>query len=501
MRSTARERGLAALVLALVLVFAALVTAENRARTLALRSTYPQDLGSFNNQAWNAAHGRDVSYLSMAAWFKPGDFDGPSVRRSAHFTPLRVLVLPLAYRLVPRIETAMFLQALAVGIGAIGLYGFAIARTRSAACGLVLVAAYLLHPAILNTSANDFREIVLGIGPALLALWLHATGRYRGFVLAALVTLAARSEWAVVVAAAGIVNYRLAPRRPLVSIGLPIALAAGWGVLAEVYYRHYYGVHWPLLAFASGESLATTVAQWAFRLVPFVKLMQLPALLALGAPEAAALAMPFVALAKRVHATEFPAHHLQHLAPAMAAVFWGFACAVTALWGRARTALAAIVLGASLVSFVVFARADWTAYPRELAPYEELGSWADALPPDATVVVPGALAARFSAHARVLDYENLPTSALTPEEGATVLSRVVASADFVVTREAPELETIVRDTGLFEPVGRFRLYKAFARRADAPRVADPDAVLQRALGWERLTPLQKRGASLADQGR
>jgi Predicted membrane protein (DUF2079) len=483
-----------------VLVFAGLVTAENRIRYLTLNSTYPTDLGSFHNQAFNIAQGRDITYLFMGAWFAGGDSDGPSVYRSAHFTPLRVRVLPLLYRLWPRIETAMFLQGLLIGIGALALYGFALDRTGSPACGLVLAASYLLHPALLQTAANDLREITLGIGPALLALWFHSRRRHTAFVLAALVALAARSEYVLLVAAIGLVNVRLVPRRSLpASLGLPIAVGLGWAGLAEAYYQYFYRVHWPLVAMASGEPLSAALGRWLSRLVPFFELTLLPGFAALGAPEALALAMPFVVFAKRVHAIQFPPHHLQHLAPAMVAVFWGFAITLTLLWnGRLRryhTAIVGVAVSCALVGFGVFSVAAWRAYPRDTRAFSRLGRWADELPADATVVVHGSLAARFSGHTRVLDYQNLPLGPGT--DASAALPSVLASADLVAVRDAPEIVARAESMGLFEGPRRFRHYVILQRRKDAAQVAAPDAVLQQALGWSAFPDWKKRGATLA----
>jgi hypothetical protein len=415
-----------------------------------------------------------------------------------------VRLLPQLYRLWPRIETLMFLQGLLIGVGAFGLYGLATERAGSPVLGLALAASYLLHPAILSTASNDLREITLGIGPALLALWLHATRRFVAFAAAALVALSARSEYAVLVAAIGVMNVRLLPaasRR--IAFMLPVGLAVGWAALAEAYYRAHYATHWPLLGFAGSEPMATTAVRFAARLPQFFEMMLLPGALALAAPEALAVAMPFVALAKRVQALQFPPHHLQHLAPAMVATFWAFALALTALWARLaprrRNAAVAGLALAALASFAYFAARAATAYPREREASGRLARWADRLPADATVVVPGSLAARFSAHTRVLDYENLPIGSdhATPAERDAALERVLASADLVATLDAPGVVARVVATGLFEKGRAFRRYTFFVRRADAQRVEHPDAVLQRALLWDALPDWKRRGATLA----
>ncbi len=491
-------------VLAGVLLFALAVTAENRTRYRALRSTYSADLGSFHNQAVNQAHGRDSTYLFMAAWFKPGEFDGPSVFRSAHFSPLRTLLLPQLYRLYPRIETLMLLQGLLVGVGAFGLYGLALEKAQSTGLGLLLAGSYLLHPAIIHTACNDFREITLGIGPGLVALWLYASGRSRCFALTALVVLSARSEYVLLVAAIPLLAARVAPSEPArrVRFWLPVTLALAWACVAEGYYRYYYGISWPLLVYAFEHAGEGVVGTLGGRLVPFFKLMLLPAALAIGTPEAFALALPFVALAKRVHALEFPPHHLQHLAPAMVLVFWGFALTSLRIWDarlRLRRSLSALLAVAAALGFGYFSGVTWQRYPRDVNRFARLAAWADGLPVDSTVVVDSSLCARFSGYLRVLDYGNLPMGAAhpSPEQGESALAAVVASADLVIVHDAPQLAALVRGLELFEPQQSFKRYLAFVRKRSAPRVERPDEVLQRALLWRQLPARARRGASLA----
>jgi len=490
--------------LAAVLLFAVAVTAENRTRYLALRSTYSADLGSFHNQAVNLAYGRDITYLFMAAWFKPGEFDGPSVFRSAHFSPLRTLLLPQLYRVYPHIETLMLLQGLLIGVGAFGLYGLAIERAQSPGLGLVLAASYLLHPAIFHTACNDLREITLGIGPALVALWLYTSGRWRWFACAAILALSARSEHVLLIAAIPLLAARVAPANSgsRVRWWLPPALALGWAGLAELYYRHYYGVSWPLLVYAVGHSGGGLLGTLGQRLVPFCKLMLLPAALAIGTPETFALALPFVALAKRVHALEFPPHHLQHLAPAMVLVFWGFALTSLRIWEarvRLRRWLLALLAVAAVLGFAHFAAMTWRKYPRDVLRFDRLARWADALPVESTVVVDSSLCARFSGYLRVLDYENLPMGAAHPtlQQVEAALRTVVASADLVVVDDAAPLAALARGSGLFEPPQSFKRYRIFVRKASAARLERPDEALQRALLWQQLPPRARRGASLS----
>lgn len=73
----------------------------NWVRCASLRSTWSLNLGFFGNQAFHVAHGSNMSYISAVPWFDRGEREGPSVYRWAHFSPMRVLLLPQVYRLRP----------------------------------------------------------------------------------------------------------------------------------------------------------------------------------------------------------------------------------------------------------------------------------------------------------------------------------------------------------------------------------------------------------------
>jgi hypothetical protein len=506
----ARSRRLGwAAVLGGVLVFTAASAAGNWTRYSMLQSTWSLDLGAFHNEAFNLALGRDITYLWITSWFKRGDHEGPSIYRSNQFSPLRLVVLPQIYRLHPRIETLMAIQGMLVGLGAAALYGMAVERAGSVALGLLLSATYLLHPATLNLAMNDYRDTALGLGPALVALWMHARRRYTAFVVAALVTLSARSEYALLVAAFGLMNARVlgpGPRRAAVLV--PLVLAIAWAAACQAYYVFFYGVSWPVIGFATEGSLTAVAAELARRVVPFFELMLLPAVVGLGAPEAMVVALPYVALAKRVHGLEFPPDHLQHLSPALAAAFWAFALASLRWWprlGRLRRAAGATLLAAALAGAAWFTVSALKAYPlSDVAFFAEHRRFSEEVPPDGTVVVPDLLTAMFSRHARLISYERLPIGPERPndEEYSAALRAVLEAADLVVTMREPLLNQTVVATGRFEVRRVYPRFRVFVRRADVPRAERQDEVLQRALRWNELSARKCRGATLAvDDGR
>lgn len=498
-----RRRGWVIVAVGIVL-FTAATTFGNWARHASLASTWPFDLGTFHNQAWNQAQGRDITYVFIPSWFKEGDFEGPSVHRSNHFSPLRLLILPQVYRIWPRLQTLMALQAFLIGLGAAALYGVALDRGAAPSLGLVLAGSYLLHPAILHLAVNDYRDVALGVGPALLALWFHATGRTRLFVAAALLMLSARSEYVLLLSAFGLLNWRWrAPDTTRVrTFAVPCLIAASWAALSHAYYVYFYGVSWPLLAFGAGRPLAEVGTELGRRIVPFFELTLLPAFVGLAAPEAWVLALPFMALARRLVGVEFPPHHLQHLSPAFVAVFWAFALATLRLSGRVRTPrrrtlfLATLVAAAAL-SAGWFAWAAVRAYPFRPYRLTRLFQLVE-LRKDATVVVPNDLLAAFSGHTRLLTYELLPVARpnVSEEDRRRALEGVLACADLVITMREPSLDEAVTATRLFEPPRDVQRLRAYVRRREAPPPPDPDAALQRALFWHELPLLKRRGATL-----
>ncbi|MGH7412158.1 MAG: DUF2079 domain-containing protein, partial [Candidatus Methylomirabilis sp.] len=162
------------LILTGILLFSVATTTMNWVKYVSLRSTFSFDLGLRHNIAFNYAHGRAITYVLDGAWFDLFDHEGPSIFRSNHFSPMRAFLVPHLYQVWPHIVTLFLLQSLLIGLGALPLFWFGSQRTGALSVGLILAFSYLLHPAVLHTAFNDFREIALGLSPALFALYFHA---------------------------------------------------------------------------------------------------------------------------------------------------------------------------------------------------------------------------------------------------------------------------------------------------------------------------------------
>jgi len=193
------------------------------------------------------------------------------------------------------------------------------------------------------------------------------------------------------------------------------------------------------------------------------------------------------------------------VAPAMVAVFWGFATTVVRWWpflssnarrlAWTRTVLL-VAAGASLAQF------GW-AVAREylvggIPTYPEIARLADGLPPDATVLVPRELVARFSHHVRVLRLDGIPTprELRSDAERREMLAAIVAVADLVAVKRDRTLEDVVNASNRFQPPREASGFRLFILRDDVPRSATPDRDLQRGLHWEDLKPYQRRWATL-----
>ena len=297
----------------------------------------------------------------------------------------------------------------------------------------------------------------------------------------------------------------LPERRQWVWIGLPVLLAGLWVVVAHVYYLYVYDVPWPILGRSASRTPLGMLSIFIERLPTFLRIMLLPVVVALGAPEALVVALPYVAHAEPVPWPGFPPHNLQHLAPAMVAVFWGFATTVVRWWpslavsARRATWAATVLLVAAAASAAQFSWAAAREYFADGVPWHpEIARLADGLPKDATVLVPHELVARFSHHTRVLRSQTIPTprKPRTEAEWRHTFAVIAAVADLVVVTRHPLLEEVVAASGRFQPPREASGFRLFVLRDGVPRASHPDRDLQRGLRWDRLTPHQRRWATL-----
>jgi hypothetical protein len=509
--STGWERKvLLALLVVGILLFTLATTYMNWVKYVSLRSTWAYDLGFFNNSAFNYAQGRTTTYIRIFSWIDPREHKGPSIFRIDHFSPMALFLIPQLYRVWPHIGTLMFLQSLLIGLGAIPLYLFGSRRTGEPRLGFLLALSYLLHPAILHTAFNDFREIQVGLPLALFALWFHADRRPWPFLVAAVLMLACRPEYIFMLGLFGLINLRaISPGEGKIRWLLaPLVPAALWAVLTNAYYLSAYGRPWPLLGHAvAGKGSEQLIANLLDRLPAFFRITLLPGALGLLAPEAWVVALPFVATAGSVRWPAFPHHDLQHISPAIAVVFWAFACGVVRLWprisqDRPRVRWAhGLLVAAALLSGVHFGWGAVRTYLGDGFPRDEVISRIDeALPTDATIMVPKSLVARFSHHTRVFTHQALllGTESRPPvSEMVRIFAELISICDLIVTEAGEEwLGQMVERSDRYLPAQMVNRYRIFVAKPDAPRPPNPDKRLQEILRWDQMSATKRVWADI-----
>jgi uncharacterized membrane protein len=126
------------------------------------------DLGLYDNIFFQSSHGRP-----RACTFLRG---GSHV--SAHFDPILVILSPL-YRLWPRAEFLLTLQAVWCGAGVVAAYLLGRYQLGSRAWGLIWAVVYALHPALHGANLYDFHSLTLLIAPLLFALHFLLSGKLR----------------------------------------------------------------------------------------------------------------------------------------------------------------------------------------------------------------------------------------------------------------------------------------------------------------------------------
>ena len=126
------------------------------------------DLGIYDNIFFQSSQGRPLDCTLI----RGGN------HASAHFDPILVL-LSLLYRLWPRAEFLLILQAVWCGAGVVAAYLLGRDRLGTCASGLILALAYALHPALHGANMYEFHSLTLLFSPLLFALYFFLSGKLR----------------------------------------------------------------------------------------------------------------------------------------------------------------------------------------------------------------------------------------------------------------------------------------------------------------------------------
>jgi uncharacterized membrane protein len=163
------ERYEGRLALAMVVLYVALFGSLSLVRHWAFHST-ALDLGVFDQVLWNTVHGRFMESTLSLERCDPHSFF------LDHFSPALLLIVPF-YAVVPRPETLIVFQTVALGLGAWPIYLLARRFLERSEERLVFVAAYVLSAPLAWITFYDFHEITLAVLPLGLAMYFLATRR------------------------------------------------------------------------------------------------------------------------------------------------------------------------------------------------------------------------------------------------------------------------------------------------------------------------------------
>ena len=151
------------------------------------------DLGVENNLVWNAIH--------WGPLFRSTPLGGSMTHLGYHQTYFSY-VIGIVYRLDPRPETLLVIQAVMLGFAALPLYFLAARRLGPwIGCGFGLL--YLLYAPLHGSNLYDFHYQPLGVFFLWLTLYLLQEHRDRWAVLAVLLTLSVREDMSALLAVIG----------------------------------------------------------------------------------------------------------------------------------------------------------------------------------------------------------------------------------------------------------------------------------------------------------
>ncbi len=149
------------------------------------------DLANADQAVWSTVHGHP---------FRMTTYSNMTSRLAMHLEPILLALVPL-YALFPSPKTLILVQALAVALAALPLYGLAADAMGQPAWALVFPTLYLLSPATHNAVLADFHAVTLGVLPAVAALWAVWRGHTVAALLLAGVALLAREDYGLWLAA------------------------------------------------------------------------------------------------------------------------------------------------------------------------------------------------------------------------------------------------------------------------------------------------------------
>jgi uncharacterized membrane protein len=424
-----------ALITASLAVIFAVVFGLTSLRSLFSFSMAGYDLTNMSQAMWNTAHGKPLIFT----------YAYPITHRlGVHIEPIFFLIAPL-YRVFPRPETLLLLQAAIVASGALPTYWLARDHLESTTAGIIFAAAYLLFPALQSGVLYEFHPSVLAAAFWLYALYFLDRERHRLFVAFSLLALSTKEDMAPVLALVG--GYAIITKHRW-RIGLAfVILGLAWFFVGVFWVQPLFSPVGENVQFSRYEWLGNTPLDMIATLIKrldkiwlqvwdrahagdyLLRLLAPLGFVSLLDPLTLILAVPSLAanlLSKRL--TQTRAEEFHYAAPiipfvVVAAVYgvkrlgrwlkailgqWRFSSSET-LYRRVTLALSCIVLGFSLTyhyyrGFSPLSRAF--SLPVVTAHHKQLQTLMQLVPSDAPLLVQPNIAPLFSDRSKIYGFPN-----------------------------------------------------------------------------------------------
>ncbi len=174
-----------------ILAYAAIFSFITVTRHLTLL-THALDLGYYVQLTWNLARGRGplVSLPEMNAW---GD----------HLSPIMYLLAPLFW-VAPGAVALLVVQAVALAVGALAVFGIAARRLGDERPAAVFALLYLVNPSLHGINVRDFHAAALVIPLLLAAIYFAERDSPSLFTLAVVLALGTREDATIPVVGLGV---------------------------------------------------------------------------------------------------------------------------------------------------------------------------------------------------------------------------------------------------------------------------------------------------------
>jgi uncharacterized membrane protein len=164
-----------------------------------------------------------------------------------------LIVYPLAlfYKIFPSVYWLLFLQAIALALGAWPTYQLAQQAGLKESESQAIVWAYLLYPLVFNLSIFDFHPEVFALPSLLWMIWTARAGKSWGFAIALIITLSTKAVLSLTVIGLGFWLFVIDRKRRYGAIALLTGIS--WFIIATK------GI---IPAFSGGEAAAVSRYQF-----------------------------------------------------------------------------------------------------------------------------------------------------------------------------------------------------------------------------------------------